>query len=66
MRYSFETEYEIGEVVFYATPDGDSGIITEITFNIKSNIVSYKASFGRRNEDEVWCYAEELSNTKVF
>ena len=66
MRYSFETEYEIGEVVYYATPDGDSGIITDITFNVRTKVVSYKVVFGRRNEDEVWCYIQELSNSKVF
>ena len=62
----FEYTYNIGDRVFYATPDSDEGIVIDISFLIRRNFAMYNVVFGRRNEDDTWCHEEELSTTKIF
>lgn len=66
MRNTFETEFEIGDRIFYATPDGEAGIVLDVTYSIRSKRVQYLVTFGRQAADEVWADAIELSHAKVF
>lgn len=66
MRYTFETEFEIGDKIFYATPDGDTGIVLDISYSIRNRRVQYLVTFGRQAVDEVWADAIELSAAKIF
>jgi hypothetical protein len=63
---SFTPSYDIGDTVYHATPDGDSGIVIDISYSVRNRHILYKVSYGRRSEDEVLCYEEELSHEKTF
>ena len=63
---TFKHEHNIGDKVFHATPDGDKGIIINFMYDHKMECVKYNVVFGRTAEDDVWCFEEELSNSKVF
>lgn len=65
-RYGFPAEFAIGDRVYYATPDSDSGIVLDITYSVRSGRVQYLVTFGRQSSDEVWCDSTELSVDKVF
>jgi hypothetical protein len=66
MEYTFETKFEYGDEVYHCTPDGDKGIVVDVSYNTRSNSVKYLVAFGRRNEDQVWCDEIELSTDKIF
>lgn len=66
MKKEFTYEYEIGESVYHATPDGDKGVVLDVNFKMRGNIITYLVTFGRNSGDEVWCLPEELSDTKLF
>jgi len=65
-RHVFESEFNVGDKIYYATPDGDSGIVLDITYSVRSKRVQYLVTFGRQAADEVWADAIELSADKVF
>jgi hypothetical protein len=64
--YRFYIRYNIGDIVYYNAPDGDRGIIIDISFSCRYNSIKYEVVFGREASDNVWCVEEELTNSKVF
>ena len=58
--------YKIGDVVFYATPEADRGIVVNWSYSAREKLIKYCVSFGRLPDDQIWCYPEELSTCKVF
>lgn len=64
--YSFNPSYKIGDHVFHATKESDEGIITNITYDVRQRAIKYEVVFGKMDTDDVWCYEEELSETKLF
>jgi uncharacterized protein (UPF0303 family) len=64
--HEFNAIYNIGDRVYHATPDGDLGIVLDISFSVVNNNVLYKVSYGRSDSDEVWCTSVELSTNKTF
>lgn len=62
---NFIHKFDIGDKVFHATPDGDCGIVIDVSYSFRSG-VRYEVVFGRRGTDNVWCVEEELSDSKVF
>lgn len=67
MRATFESEYCIGDGVYYATPEGEKGIVLDISYSVRKNEVLYRVTFGRNGrEDDVWCLGIELSTDKVL
>jgi len=65
-RHMFEVEFNIGDRIYYATPDSDAGIVLDITYSVRSKRVQYLVTFGRQAADEVWADAIELSADKIF
>lgn len=66
MKYTFDTTYQIGDPIFHATKESDQGIIIDISYSIRNKSVKYNVVFGRMPDDDIWCYEEELSESKVF
>jgi len=64
--YKFEPLFKIGDHVFHATKESDEGIIINITYNVRQRAIQYEVMFGRMDADDVWCYEEELSDTKRY
>lgn len=62
----FEPRFHIGQKVYHATQESDWGIIVNINYNVRERSNKYEVVFGRLNEDNVWCYEDELSENKVF
>lgn len=58
--------FNIGDRVFHSTRDGDEGIIINMTYDFRLNCVKYEVVFGRQSGDDVWCFEEELSESKIF
>ena len=66
MKQVFETVYNIGDEVYYATQESDKGIVIDISYSIRNRSIKYNVVFGRRQDDDIWCYVEELSESKRF
>lgn len=66
MKYTFDTTFDIGDKVYYATPDSDQGIVLDVTYSTRSRRIQYLVTFGRQAADEVWCDNTELSVDKIF
>ena len=65
-QITFQFKYDIGQFIYHNTPESDKGLIVDITYCLLTRLVSYKVAFGRRGEDEVWCYEHELTEGKIF
>jgi len=66
MKRYFECKYNIGEEVYYITPDSDKGVIIDINYSVRHQEVQYKIVFGRQDSDCVWCVEDEITKTKIF
>lgn len=66
MKQYFEHKYSIGNEIFYITPDSDKGIIIDISYSMRHREVKYEVVFGRQSSDCVWCYEDEITETKTF
>lgn len=66
MIQEFEHKYNIGDKVFYITPDSDVGIILDISFTTRHKEVKYEVAFGRQQTDYIWCYEDEITETKTY
>lgn len=63
----FQHEYSIGDEVWYATSEGDRGIILDISFSVRKQEVLYRVTFGRDGgSDDIWCLNLELTKEKVL
>jgi len=62
---TLDIKYDIGERVFYALPDSDIGIVTDVTYRLSSNIIWYHVTFNPVN-GEIPCRDFELTKEKQF
>lgn len=66
MINTFETVFEIGDYVYHIIPEGDKGVIIDISYSKRSKMVKYNVVYGRGVGDDIWCCEEELSTNKTF
>ena len=64
MKYSFDTEFELGQRVFYRLPDSPAGIVTGIGYNVSSDTVTYYVTFDPLS-GETACLSWELSTNST-
>lgn len=65
-HFEFTSEYLIGDTVWYATPEGDKGIVLDISYSVRKQEVMYRVTFGRDSADDTWCLSTELSKERVI
>ena len=65
MRHTFETEFELGQRVFYKLPDSPEGIVTGISYSLTTNVIHYYVTFDPLMS-EVSCLDWELSTEKTI
>jgi len=58
-------KFGIGDIVYYALPEGNTGIITDITWRLSSNIIWYNVTFDPVT-GEVPCREFELTEQKRY
>lgn len=63
-KYDYTTKYEIGDTVY--SIDGGKGKIVDILHQVRGSHIKYNVIFGRAQEDDIWCFAIELSKEKVI
>ncbi|MDH4127142.1 MAG: hypothetical protein OEV44_00200 [Spirochaetota bacterium] len=59
----FEPAFKIGQKVYHICSESDKGIIVDITYSVRTKIISYQVIFGRTANDDVWCNEFELSES---
>lgn len=64
--HSFNSEFNIGDSVYHATADSDRGIVIDVFYSLRTDLVRYNVVFGRRGEDDGWFWGDELSVEKIF
>ncbi len=65
-KVTLEIEYEQGDKVYHISKESDEGTVLGWEYNSMFTEIRYKVTFGRRAEDDVWCYSAELTDTKQF
>ena len=55
--------YEIGQTIYYALPESEPGILTDITYRLSSNIIWYHVTFDP-NSGEIPCRDFEITDTR--
>jgi hypothetical protein len=65
MVYTFETEFNIGDIVYHKLPETPAGMVTEIGFTSTTMSITYYVTFDPQ-AGEVKCYGWELSKTQTF
>jgi hypothetical protein len=57
-------KFDIGNIVYYALPDGQAGIVLDIRYSFKYRECSYY--IGWSPTDSTWCSEKELTLNKIF
>lgn len=65
MKHTFETEFELGDRVYYKLPESPMGIVTGISYNLTTGMVYYYVTYDPMSS-EVSCLNWELSSEKVI
>lgn len=64
MKHYFETEFELGERVYYKLPGSPEGLVTGISYNLTTGLVYYYVTFDPL-ANEVSCMSRELSSERI-
>lgn len=64
MKYEFKPVFQIGQHVYLFMPDSDLLLITNITFDVKTNLVEYEVMYSNGNKG--WYSQVELCGDKIF
>lgn len=59
-----ESRFNLGDIVYHATPDSPQGIVLNARFSVLENLWEYMVTFGTASS--LWYYSHELSNNKRF
>jgi hypothetical protein len=65
MRYTFETYYNIGDIVYHVLPESDKGVVTGIIYDVVLDVVFYHVTFSP-HEGEIRCGVHELCKEPRF
>ena len=64
MKYTFDTEFRIGDIIYHKIPGSPVGMITGISYSVVSGNLTYYITFDPQ-AGEVTCFEWELSQTKT-
>ena len=65
MKYTFETEFELGDRVYHKLPESPMGIVTGISYNLTTGMINYYVTFDCM-QSEISCLNWELSTDKTI
>lgn len=60
---TMDPKFKIGEKVFYAISEGEQGLVTDISYQLSSNIIWYHVTFSP-NSGEIACRDFELTRER--
>lgn len=58
-------KFQIGDIVYHATPDSPKGIVIDIKYGYRTREHEYRVAFAP-DVDSLWYYVEELSGSPIF
>ena len=65
MKHYFETDYELGDRVYYKLPGSPEGLVTGISYSLTTNIIYYYITFDPLSS-EISCLSWEISEDKMI
>ena len=65
MKYTFESQFDLGDRVYHRLPESPMGMVTGINYNVAHGNVTYYVTFDPLG-NEAQCFEWELSETKTI